>query len=102
MDVIRYFVEETALCDKDAAACYDRIILVLLAYTLLRLDLPIELVRFQCWWLENTAYSLRMQQGLTEPYKSEVDRFLFGTGQGTGWSPPSWSSLSDLISRVLA
>ena len=26
---------------------------------------------------------------------------FFCTGQETGWSPPSWSSLSDLISRVM-
>lgn len=101
MDVIRYYAEEVALCDKDVAAYYDRIIPVLLAYDLLRLGLPIELVHSQCRWLKNIAYSLRMQHRLTQLYSSEVDRFLFDTGQGTGWLPLSWSSLSDLINRVM-
>ena len=42
-----------------------------------------------------------MKHGLTESYTSEVDSFLFGTRQGDGWSTPSWSSLSDLIRRVM-
>ena len=41
MDVIRYYAEDAALCDKDAAACYERIVPVLLDYALLRLGLPI-------------------------------------------------------------
>ena len=42
-----------------------------------------------------------MKHGITQPYKSDVDIFLFGTGQDKGSSPPSWSTLSDLIIRVM-
>ena len=101
MEFIRYYAEDTSICDIYASECYDLIVTILLAYTLLRLCLPIALVRFQCKWLENAAYSLRMQQGLTESYTSTENKFLYGTGQGTGWSPPSWISLSYIISKVM-
>ena len=46
MEIIRYYAEDASLCEKDAAECYDRIVPVILEYALLRLGLPIALVRF--------------------------------------------------------
>ena len=63
--------------------------------------MPVHIVRFQCKWLEKETYKMKVQGKTTDTYTSKVDHFLFGTGQGTGWSPPIWNSMSDLISRVL-
>jgi len=101
LDTIRYYGQEAAIIDNDAQACYDRIIPVVLAYALLRLGLPLYLVRFQCKWLEASMYELKLNNKTSAPYQSTVDRYLFGTGQGTGWSPPSWAALSDIISRIM-
>ena len=46
MDVMRYYAEPASIIDNDAQACYDRILIVLLSYSLLRLGLPLHLVRF--------------------------------------------------------
>ena len=48
MDVMRYYAEPAPIIDNDAQACYDRILIVLLSYSLLRLDLPLHLVKFMC------------------------------------------------------
>ena len=101
LDIIRYHGQEAAIIDNDAQACYDRIIPVVLAYALLRMGLPLYLVRFQCKWLETSMYELKMNNSISTPYQSTVDKYLFGTGQGTGWSPPSWAALSDIISRIM-
>jgi len=101
LDVIRYYGEEAAIVDNDAQACYDRIVPVVLAYALLRLGLPLYLVRFQCKWLEHATYEMKLNGKLSSPYCSMVDKYLFGTGQGTGWSPPSWAALSDIVSRIM-
>jgi len=46
-------------------------------------------------------YNLKLTKGLSKSYSSSSASTLYGTGQGTGWSPPSWTALSDIISRVL-
>jgi len=100
-DVIRYYAEPASLIDNDAQACYDRIIPVVAAYTLMRLGMPKHLVQFQIRWLEQTRYALKLSEGLSSTYATKLDNYLFGTGQGTGWSPPTWGSLSDVISKIM-
>ena len=74
----------------------------MLSYALLRLGLPLHLVRFQIRWLEQAQYFLKVQNSFTDPYSTNNKVYLFGTGQGTGWSPPNWSALSDLISKTMS
>ena len=38
---------------------------------------------------------------MTIPYTSLVENYVLGTGKGREWSPPNWSSLSNIISRVM-
>ena len=59
------------------------------------------LIKFQIHWLEQARYYLKLQHGLSKPYHSTKEHYLYGTGQGTDWSPPSWGALSDLISRAM-
>ena len=102
MDIIRYYSEPAALVDNDAQACYDRLIPVVLSYALIRLGLPPHLTRFMCKWLENSEYYLKLSHGLSKhSYSTTLDKYLFGTGQGTGWSPPNWSAISDIISNAM-
>ena len=101
MDIIRYYGEPAMLVDNDAQACYDRIVPSILTYALLRLGLPLHMVKFQLKWLEQANYHLKLQKGLSASYSTTPTTYLFGTGQGTGWSPPCWGALSDLISRTM-
>jgi len=59
-DVIRYYGEEASLIDNDTQTCYGRIVPVLLAYTLLRMGMHINLIKFQCTWLNEDFYHLKL------------------------------------------
>ena len=103
LDVIRYYAEPAAIVDNDAKACYDRMIPVLLSYALIRLGLPKQLTRFMCKWLEQAKYYIKTSKGTSKHYySSEVGSYLYGTGQGTGWSPPNWGAVSDIISTAMS
>jgi len=102
MDIIRHYAEPAALLDNDAQACYDRLIPVLLSYALIRLGLPKHLTRFMCKWLQSATYHIKLAHGVSEhSYQTTLDTYLFGTGQGTGWSPPNWGAISDIISNAM-
>jgi len=102
MNVIRYYCEPAALVDNDALACNDRLVPVILSYALIRLELPPKLTRFICKWLQSSQYYLKLSHGVTKhSYKSNLEQYLFGTGQGTGWSPPNWVAISDIISDAM-
>ena len=78
------------IIDNDDQACYERILIVLLSYSLMRLGLSFHLVRFMCKCLRNAQYKLKLHDRITAPYMSTPDLSLQGTGQGTGWSPNNW------------
>ena len=65
LDVVRYQAEPATIVDNDAQACYDWILVILLYYTLLRLGIPLNLNRFQCNWLHQARYRLRLHGRLT-------------------------------------
>jgi len=103
MDIIRHYAEPAALIDNDAQACYDRLIPVVLSYSLIRLGLPIHLTRFMCRWLERAEYFLKLGKGVSKhAYKNTLETYLYGSGQGTGWSPPNWGSISDILSTAMS
>lgn len=54
-----------------------------------------------CRWLYQAQYRLKLNGRITEPYKWTTTCPLQGTGQRTGWSPPNWSSISDVITRAI-
>lgn len=89
LNVVRYYVDPAFIIDNDAQACYDRILIVLLCYSLLRLEIPIYLVRFMCKWLYQTQYRLKINDRITAPYQWSAVFLLQGTELGTGWSPPT-------------
>jgi len=102
LDTVRYYAVPAAIVDKDAKACYDRIIPVVLVYALIRLGLPKNLTRFMCKWLEQAKYFIKTASGVSEhSYQNTVEEYLYGTGQGTGWSPPNWGAISDVISCAM-
>jgi len=102
LDITRYYAEPAAIVDNDAKACYDRMIPVVLSYALICLGLPKALTRFMCKWLEEATYYIKTSKGVSKfQYSSCLESYLYGTGQGTGWSPPNWGAISDLISTVM-
>ena len=67
----------------------------------MRPGLSFHLVCFMCKWLCEAQYKLKLHDRITAPYMSTPAFSLQGTGQGTGWSPTNWSSISDLITRAM-
>ena len=94
--IIRYYAEPATIIDNYAQACYDRILVVLLSYSILRLGLPLHLVRFMCKWLYNAQYRIKINDRIKAPYKWTATSPLQGTGQGTGWYPQISQALAIL------
>lgn len=97
IDIVRHYKEDTVLIDKDATACYDRIIRYLVVYTLHRLGLPVSLMKFMNSFLMQAIYKVKTAAGISEGHYT----CKHGTGQGLGWSPPNWASISDVISCLM-
>ena len=101
LDIVRYYSDQVSIIDNDTQACYHRILIVLLCYVVLRLGLPVHLICFLCNWMRQAQYLLKLHDRLIVPCYSTSTLHLQGTGQGTGWSPPNWSSISDLITCAM-
>ena len=88
-----------AINNNDAEACYDRIIPAINGISHLSKGMPLSAIHLQNSLLLNMKYSVRTAHGTSSTTwtNSEADP-KFGLGQGGGWSPPGWASLStDMI-----
>ena len=52
LGIIQYYGEHATITDNDAQAYYDHILIVILCYALLRLGMPVYLIKFLIAWLE--------------------------------------------------
>jgi len=96
LEVTRHFKTPMMMVDKDAKACYDRILGYLTVFALRRMGMPIQAGKFMTRFLQEARYKVRTAKGISEgAYQCK-----YGTGQGLGWSPPNWSALSDTISCI--
>ena len=67
-----------------------------------RLGMQGDAVRFQTKILKKMTHFILTNKGLSEESWQYSQEFkIFGSGQGTGWSPMTWNSTNDVISICL-
>ena len=93
-DLAQQQLHDLATFDNDASGCYDRIVVSLGMIAARRLGMPDEVVRLHATTLLNMEHFICTAHGISEAsYKSSTERWLFGTGQGSGASPAVWLTL---------
>ena len=91
-----------AICDMDAKACFDRVIMPLALLRSQQLGMPAE----TCDWIwrifREMRYHIKTSLGVSDRYYTSTDDDpLWGNGQGGKASPPLWVHLDTWILRVL-
>ena len=88
-----------AVNNNDAEACYDRIIPALNGISHMSKGMPESAINLQNSLLLNMKYSVKTAHGTSNmTWTNSEEDPKFGLGQGGGWSPPGWASLStDMI-----
>lgn len=93
---------ETVFVENDAVNCYDRIIPVMTETLTQRIVLEMRASKYQTRVLEKFKHHIRTYKGPSKKYfKYEEEYPIYGTGQGTGWSPTIWTALNDVIIRAI-
>jgi len=96
IDVARHYKEPMVIIDKDATACYDRIVTHLVILTLIKMGMPTTHGKFMKNFLSEAEYKVKTAKDISKGFY----KCKHGSGQGLGWSPPNWCSISDVISRA--
>ncbi len=91
--------------DNDAKSCYDRIIASLALIASRALGMSEVACRIHGQTIDKMKHFIKTAQGTSESYYSnENEGPLFGSGQGSGGSPPlwliTWVALSNALSSV--
>ena len=91
-----------AMCDMDAKACFDRVVMPLALLRSQQLGIPAEI----CDWIwhvfREMRYHIKTSLGVSDRHYEYTDDIpLWGNGQGGKASPPIWVHLDTLILRVL-
>ena len=101
-DLCQILKHDLARFDKDASACYDRIIVALAMLAARRCGMPPNVVRLHSEALQFMKYTVKTMYGVSESnYHGTIFEPLFGTGQGSGASPSAWLSLVVLLLQTL-
>ena len=101
-DISRILRMESIFIKNDAVNCYDRIIQKMADIMTQRLGLTKKAATYQTKILKCFKHHIRTNKGRSEKYfKYETTYPIYGTGQGTGWSPTIWTSVKDIIIRTL-
>jgi exonuclease III len=92
--------------DNDAKSCYDRIIASLALIASRALGMPEVACRIHGQTIDKMKHFIKTAQGTSESYYSnENEGPLFGSGQGSGGSPPlwliTWVALSNALSSEM-
>jgi hypothetical protein len=97
-DLCRQTKTDLSLGDLDATACFDRIIVCLAMIAARRWGMPASAVSTHAEALKFMKYFVKTAFGISEHnYEGTTFEPLFGTGQGSGGSPPAWISLSSIL-----
>ena len=88
--------------DKDAASCYDRIVMTLSNHRDQQLGMPVGPCAMLGAVLQFAQYYVKTQLGVsTDKYQSSIKHPLHGPGQGSRCGPPKWSAISTAAMRIL-
>ena len=94
--------EKAVIIENDAVNCYDRILTMVAALALLRAGMAMSSVKFMLEFLERAVHRLVLGGKPTVgSYRHSTETQIMGTGQGTGWSPPIWFLVADIIIAAL-
>jgi hypothetical protein len=101
-DLCRQLKHNLARFDKDALACYDRIIVALGMLAARRCGLPENSIKTHATCLEQMKYSVKTAYSISQDtYQGTPHSPLFGTGQGSGASPAVWLTLVVTLMNTL-
>ena len=94
---------ESIFQENDAVNCYNRIIPAMTCALTRRLGANKQMTSYQTKILENFEHHIRVMTGPSERYFTyKQDYPIYGTGQGTGWSPMIWTAFNDVIINAMA
>jgi hypothetical protein len=80
--------------DNDATACYDRIPPNLANLVACSNGMDPALCKIHWSTLDNMSYHLLTVLGISEEaYRNSADSPVYGTGQGSTYSPPTWAQI---------
>jgi hypothetical protein len=97
-DIMRLTRQRGASAEFDAVACFDHNIPALVVAACRRLGLDKNAGEMLRDSLTNTTHSVCTGHGeSTSNFKDTPEHVLFGTGQGSGGSMPSWYAISNVI-----
>ena len=87
--------------DKDATACFDRIVATLVNLRGRQLGLSERQAKFLANFLSLASYALKTSLGIADERYTHCDEHpIFGTGQGAKDSPPAWNIESTLLMEL--
>ena len=88
--------------ENDAVNCYDRILKCIAVLALSRAGLPHRTLIFMLKFLQSAHHHIMIGGKPSDRcYADSVNTPIEGTGHGTGWSPPTWLSVADIILTAL-
>ena len=88
--------------DKDAASCYDRIVMALSNHRDQQLGMPVGPCQMLGMVLEFARYYVKTANNISaESYQSTAADPLYGPGQGNKLSPPKWTVISTICCNIL-
>lgn len=102
LDLQRISGTEGIIFDYDATSCYDRILLQFAAYASRRLGFHPTDCSFIPKLLNSLKHHIIIDGTTTTTFFSHLHPYpIYGTGQGTGWSPILWTAVDDIILNVM-
>ena len=95
--------EKSVINENDASNCYDRILVPIAALACLRVGLPENAACFMTSFLSQAKHFL-LRSGVQScnHFAHTPEVRVDGTGQGTGWSPPLWTLVADILITSMA
>ena len=89
--------------DKDAASCYDRIVMALSNHRDQQLGMPVGPCQMLGMVLEFVRYYVKTASNISsQSYSASQEKPLYGPGQGNKLSPPKWTAISTICCIILA
>ena len=102
MDIMFLNAESCMIIENDAVNCYDRILLGVAALAMKRAGVPARMIRFFLNLLQKARHHVMMGGTPSRDFYSHSSLTpIMGSGQGTGWSPPIWFLIADIILSAL-
>ena len=102
LDLMFITGERSIVIENDAVNCYDRILRIVAILALALAGMPfLALMFFQAFLAEARHHLILGGKPTTRCFADSRTTPIEGSGQGTGWSPPTWFMIAEIILRAL-